>query len=60
MLRPLTAHHSLLTHLGKMVRVVGFEPTTSCAQGTRATQLRHTLNPGPYCTARRKYVTDVT
>ena len=27
----------------RVVRVVGFEPTTSCAQGRRATGLRHTL-----------------
>jgi hypothetical protein len=28
---------------GLLVREVGFEPTTSCAQGRRATGLRYTL-----------------
>src|SRR5262245_64248620 len=48
-LRPLlvksftTRHPSLVTHHRSLVRVVRFELTTSCAQGTRATKLRHTL-----------------
>ena len=29
--------------MGLLVRVVGFEPTTSCARGRRATKLRYTL-----------------
>ena len=42
-----TPHHVTsfhVTHLEQVVRVVRFELTTSCAQGTCATRLRYTLN----------------
>jgi hypothetical protein len=44
---PVTCHLSPVTCHAvrrKMVRVVRFELTTSCAQGTCATRLRYTLN----------------
>ena len=57
---PVLPHHVTPVHvtqyhvtlLEKVVRVVRFELTTSCAQGTRATQLRHTLISGTDFTAR--------